>query len=547
MLRDKKLEAKANESTFKDFTQTFVARMGLVDNIDEANAHQDNLTILMENYTNNLNSKGKKSVRSITDFFISDVDFEDKGQVEFLLEDKIEGLFDEEATELFNLTEDYIANYQDTLKSKEVSDIILTGQVYSQLLTHQFAVVRASDKSDSMIFSNYTAVVAVDRGFLKAGDDVFENIDGYFTSDRVFGEPLWAGDGVATTFVATTVAHLPIKPYNFEEGEYVVVEYIAGGVASYLYEMTEGQLFDPLGVTQHGTVSRANGTVAITAAALPVAPDNGTELIGVYSFVLRDHSDIATVSFNKTETTVFIETNKVMFKSTFDAEEAIKRNGAVLTNYIESVKQAVIRNNIDIRNLNRIYRAARNTSVVWDKTIPAGTSATEHYASLKFALSEVIGLVSKKRDKNIKVKYKAFTSTRVVSFLESLADSGSEVYTITNNVSENSLGLGDSIVAGYSYRNKIETFCAPFLDVDSRPSVTTEPIQSDNEMVIAAVPVGKDSEIRIPAVFVIYELLRYNGEQRDIENDMQLTSFTSQTGFKVIDDRYFAILVINNM
>jgi hypothetical protein len=72
-------------------------------------------------------------------------------------------------------------------------------------------------------------------------------------------------------------------------------------------------------------------------------------------------------------------------------------------------------------------------------------------------------------------------------------------------------------------------------------------MQSDNEIVIAAVPVGKDSEIGIPAVFVIYELLRYNGEQKDIKDDMSYTSFTSQTGFKVIDDRYFVVLVINNM
>jgi len=541
MIRDKKLKAKAKDSQFRKLTKHFVKKMKEVDNRDEFEAHRDNLSILMENFSNNLSTSKRKNVRDMNEFMTDGVNFNDANEVENLLESKMSFLESDEA-----LMEDYNANYADILKTAEVEDIILTGEVYSQLLTHKFAITRATDSSDYLTLSSYSAVISADRGFLKSGDNVFDNINGYFTSDRVYGEKIADGDGASTTFPAATVAHTPLKPYNYSEGYYVVVEYIAGGSVEYLIESSEGQLFEPTLVTQHGVVNRTTNTITINVG-LPVAPDNATEIVAVYSFVLRDHADIATVSFTKSEDKVYIETNKILFKSTLDAEEVIKRTGQNLIAYMESVKQSIIRNNVDIRNLNRIYRAARNTTVVWDKAVPAGISANEHYASLKYAFSDVIGMIAKRRDKNINVKFRAFTSTRVVSFLESLADTGSEIYSIKNNVSERALGLGDAVVSGYAFRNRVETFAAPFLDVANRPSILAEPTQSDNEITIAAVPVGRDSEIRIPAAFVIFELLRFNGNTKDLEKDVTFSSFTSQTGFAVIDDKYFALLVIANM
>lgn len=552
MLQEKTLAEKASNSKFK--TMSFKYAKNISSDRADLKSRMDTLTVLFDKFEKETANKSKADsthVAAMNEYLFEDVNI---GELTDL--NDIDDIFFEKLDRIENpqnysedLMESISGTYMNVIKSGAVQDMLMTGEVFGQLLTHLFAVVKPTDSME-IKFSNYEAVVAGDRGFLKAGDILFENQTGFFTGENVAGEIMvdsTTTNGVLVNFGPYTVAHPVLKAYDFDEDEIVRVDYVWDNAGTdetvSLLEDAVGILREDGVVAARGSVDRNANTVSLTLdAAKP--PKTGTDVVISYYYGLMDNNDVAEVKFIKTEKTVKIKTNKIDFIATTDAIFEIERRGSDLARYVDAVKQVTLRNSIDIRNLNKLYLAARNTFSIWDKNVPAGISMDEHYSSVRYAVADVISELGKNKDRQVAVEYRAFTSSAVIHFLEAVGMRAPDVYSEIKSIVKGAIGLGNIEISGTLNSNLVSVYCVPFLDQTNQHYMNATPVQSENEIVFAAVPTGEFSEIRLVAVFAIYELFRNEGN--DTHDRISKDHYTSFTGFDVLEPKYFGLLIIDN-
>lgn len=549
MLNKRTLKEQAANSQFRKLGSIYAGNIS-TDRADLKN-RINTLSVLFEGFHKRTVDKDVASaehVLNMNEYLVEDLDFDNPSVIDSLDEiiaTKIDQI--DNPGNYTNLTEDYASTYMSVIKSDAVQDILMTGEVFGQLLTHQFATVKPTDELDIKI-SNYVAVIASDRGFHKAGDLLLENQSGFFTGENIAGEVIAVGDGVAVAFGPYTVLHKNLKTWDLEEDEIVRVDYTWDNLGTEeivsLLEDAAGVLREDGVAAIRGSVDRANNTITLALDPLKV-PVLGTDIFGSYYYGLMDNNDVAEVTFTKTTQTVKVTANKIDFIATTDAIAEIKRRGSILSRYVDSVKQVALRNSIDIRNLNKVYLAARNTLSIWDKAVPAGISTDAHYTSVKYAVSDVVSELGKNRDKQIEVEYKAFASSTVIHFFEAVGMNAGDTYSEIKSIVKGAIGLGNIEISGKLNNGLVSVFCVPFLDQTNQHYMNATPIQSENEIIFAAVPTGDFSEIRLVAVFAIYELFRNEGN--DTHDRISKDHYTSFTGFKVLEAKYFGLLMIDNL
>ena len=551
MFKKGTLNEQAHISKFRNMSFKFAKDIS----IDRADLKKrvDTLSVLLDRYHTRTAEKDQGAASSLMDF--NEFLFEDITISELNSIDELDSIVDEKIDQVENpqhyenLTEDFSSTYMNVIKSDAVQDILMTGEVYGQLLTHLFAEVKPTDDME-VKFSNYEAVVANDKGFLKAGDKLFENQTGFFTGENVAGEVIvdaLTTNGTLATFGPYTVLHLPLKGYSLEEDEIVRIDYTFDNAGTdevvSLLEDTMGILREDGVVTPRGSVDRANNQISLT---LDVAkpPKAATEVFVSYYYGLTDNNDVSEVTFTKSQKTVKITPNKIDFIATTDAVYEIAKKGTELARYVDAVKQVALRNSLDIRNLNKVYLAARNTFSIWDKNVPAALSMDDHYSSVRYAVADIVSELGKNRDKQIEVEYRAFASSAVIHFFESVGMKSPDIYTEIKSIVKGAIGLGNVEISGKLNNGLVSLYCVPFLDQTNQHYMNATPVQSENEVIIAAVPTGDFSQIRVVAVFAIYELFRNEGN--DTHDRISKDHYTSFTGFKVLEPKYFGLLIIDN-
>lgn len=419
------------------------------------------------------------------------------------------------------------------------------GRVYASLFSPLFYRADPSSDSGRHVFDIYEAVIAKDRGNLKQGDNVYQALQGSIASGRVQEEVIAVGEVVATVPKKDFSAVLQsgsLKSYDLQEDDYAVVQYTwndgTEDRVGVLIENQAGALLDELGATR-GSVNHNTGTVTLN---LENAPVEDTDIVCSYSQQMLDTGNGIALTLTKIEKIITIKKYSVLINVTYDGKLEFDNNPAI-SNYLNRIRENIVKASVDISGMDKLYRAGRPHTVVFDKTVPSGISEDEHMRGLKYAIQRAIAYLAEGSDADVEYIVRSIGGTKVTMLLESIASTHGETYrTVQPTLNANGVKL-----AGYLSNSDVEHFCGKFLDLKKRISSPVLPVQSENEILFGAVPKGEFAEIKPVAVMAIRNLLKNEDPTRDNTSEIYSYRSTAHVGFEVINELMFSVLAIENL
>lgn len=441
-----------------------------------------------------------------------------------------------------NLQEsDGITGYN-TIRSSSVHYFSTVGRVYSGLFSPLFYRADASREGKHEI-DLYEAVISQDRGNLKGGESVYEHIQGSLASGRIQEEFFATGDGNAITF-SGTLKSIPLKPFDEQNDHVTVAQYTYNnGIDSateVLIEIPSGALIDEGGSTR-GTVNHNTGQINLNLDSAKV-PEAGTDIVCSYSQQLMDTGNSLSISLKKRTKSISIDKYSVLVNVSFDGEMEFGRNPSISA-YLNRIRENIVRSSVDVSGMDKLYRAGRARTVVWDKRPPAGISEDDHMRGLKYSVRQAIAYIAENADTDVEYTVRSVGSTKATMLLESVASSHGEAYRIVQPVL-NSNGVK---LSGYLSSGDAEHYCGKYLDLKKRVSSPVFPVQRENEILFAAIPKGEFAQIKPVAVMAIHNILKNDDPTSD--NIKEITAYRSSAhvGFAVINPLLFSVLAIEGM
>jgi hypothetical protein len=226
---------------------------------------------------------------------------------------------------------------------------------------------------------------ATTKGTITAGDNMIENLDRFYTSERVWHETIDTGDGVTVAFAnPPLVTHLPIKPFdNFGQLgiEFASVAVTTGAALSIRDEGDPSVLVGDIGAAS--SVVLATGVYSITFSA---APANGAPVYANYWFSME------AASANVPEMEIDISLQPVQawsrkLKALWSAEAAddlramlgMDIEGELVGGLASEVALEIDRE--IIQDIQVAAQAGTNTGT-FDATVPPSRSPIEHYSGI---------------------------------------------------------------------------------------------------------------------------------------------------------------------
>lgn len=418
------------------------------------------------------------------------------------------------------------------------------GRVYSSLFTPLFYRADPSSDSSRHIFDVYEAVIAQNRGNLNKGDSAYEAIQGSLASGRIQEEVVGTGDGATIAFAAHTLAEAPLKAFDPQTDDVTIVQYTwddAGTpTVEVLVEDQSGALLDQGGANR-GSVLRSSNQVTVNCDPAKV-PMTATDIVCTYSQHMYDTGNGVAITLKKVEKNVSIKKFSVLITVSYDGKMDLESNPAI-SNYLNRIRENIVKSSVDISGMDKLYRAGRVNTVVFDKTVPAGVSEHEYMRGLKFSVQRAIAYLAEGADSDVEYTIRSVAGTKVTMLLESIASAHGETYRIVQPVL-NSNGVR---LAGYMSNSDVEHYCGKYLDLKKRVTSPVYPVQAENEILFGAVPKGEFAEIKPVAVMAIRNILKNEDPTRDNTSEVYSYRSTAHVGFEIVNDKMFSVLAIENM
>lgn len=219
------------------------------------------------------------------------------------------------------------------------------------------------------------------KGTITAGDNMIENFDRFYSSERVWNEVVGTGTGAVANFTGT-VDWFPVKPYDTFGQAGIEFTTLVGGVAKRIYDGDgSGTLTGDTGAASTVTYSTGDFDVTFDGNA-----DSGIPVYANYFFAMES------ASANVPEMNIDISLQPVQawsrkIKALWSAESADDLRamlGMDIEGELVGGLASEVALEIDREIIHDLDVAASATSNVdtFDATVPPGTSPVEHYSGI---------------------------------------------------------------------------------------------------------------------------------------------------------------------
>jgi hypothetical protein len=277
-------------------------------------------------------------------------------------------------------TKKWLSRMDETVRAQNVGNFDrfafpLIRAVYPTLVTQDLVSVQPMDGPVGLVFY-FDIIYGSNKGSITAGTPVFSSLTGhpgddFYSSPRVEGEQVAAGDGATTNFTKT-LDYIPVVP-----GTVAVVDDTAG------LEITDdgqGNLVGDIDPAGNNSINYDTGALDVTLAAAPAV---GSTVDVSYEFDNEANANVPEIDFQLTSAPVVAKVFKLRTRYSLEAAQNLRAlHGLSAETELVVGLAEELRFEIDRTVLKDVNSFAQADAVTWPIAPSSGISYTEHKLSI---------------------------------------------------------------------------------------------------------------------------------------------------------------------